>query len=156
MRRKLVIVCIIAAGTIAVSCSAKQMPPSPQIGPPNITSMSAYFELADKKWWFHVSSEAVEGTPTWPDPTTMDPPLSVVEAIKISRAELASYYPDEPVWNLLEVSLHTFGVGQEWFYMVEWRPRDVTTGDGLSIPVLMDGRALPLNRGMIHSPCCAF
>ena len=103
-----------------------------------------YFEFGDKRWTFSVAPESLEGTPEWSDPSVTEPPLSVVEAVNISRAELPNYYPEEPIWDLKEVRLHTFATGELWFYMVAWYPRGVTTGDGLTIPVLMDGTALPL------------
>jgi hypothetical protein len=107
--------------------------------------MTSYQNPLGKPLTWTVAKEDLEASPPWADPTKDPPPLSVTNAVSLSRNEIATYFPDVETWFLEDVALHTLGVEGRgrWFYVVSWRAKG-STGDALGIPVLMSGLVVAL------------
>jgi hypothetical protein len=67
------------------------------------------------------------------------------QAVDISRREIPRYFPDVPTWEVRGVSLQSLCCPRKWYYVIKWLPPSAS-GDALSIPVLLSGRALELIR----------
>lgn len=92
---------------------------------------------------FTVNDSDLEGCPSWPLPERYLPPFPIRKAIRVSRDELGQYIDDPTQWRLSSVELRNLGMHGGWFYVVGWRPRTPGyVGDGISIPVLMNGKAI--------------
>jgi hypothetical protein len=92
---------------------------------------------------FSVEDEELDGSPEWLNPESDPPPFAIPEAVRISRAELNRYVAKPEEWQVSGIELRRFERRARWFYVVEWRPRKTGhVGDGVSIPILMNGRAV--------------
>ena len=94
-----------------------------------------------------VTEHDLVDTPDWLGPEDRNPPLPVSAAVVAAKAEIASYLPDVPEWQLQGVRLERLGWQGKWFYVVEWKARRHHSGDFLEIPVLMSGRPVRLVLG---------
>ena len=103
-------------------------------------------EIEGMRWSFPVTSADCAQTPRWKDPVTSAPPLSIAEAIAVAGREVPRYVSEAARWHVSGVALHSFGVGDMWFYVVSYRPAGEVTGDSLPIPVLMSGQAVTGSR----------
>ena len=129
-----------------VSCSRAVLTPQVQVGPTITTSTSVYMHLLEQRWTYSISENDLSDSPAWPDPLSDAPPLTVAQALSISRGEPPKYMPGVATWDLVAIKLEAMGYESKWFYVVSWRPRGLERGDNLDIPVLMSGRAVPLVR----------
>jgi hypothetical protein len=92
---------------------------------------------------FWVSDQDLDDSPEWLDPEAAAPPFSIADAVRVSKTELERYGVERAEsWQVASVTIRRFQERPRWFYIVEWRPIERQVGDGLSIPVLMNGRAL--------------
>jgi hypothetical protein len=92
---------------------------------------------------FSVEDRELDGSPEWVNPESDPPPFAITEAVRISRTELDRYVGNPDEWRVSGVELRRFERRARWFYVVEWRPRKTGhVGDGVSIPILMNGRAV--------------
>jgi hypothetical protein len=92
---------------------------------------------------FSVEDKELDGSPEWLNPESDPPPFAIAEAVRISRTELNRYVGNPEEWRVSGVELRSFERRARWFYVVEWRPRKKGhIGDGVSIPILMNGRAV--------------
>jgi hypothetical protein len=92
---------------------------------------------------FSVGNKELNGSPEWLNPESDPPPLAIAEAVRISRSELNRYVPNPEEWQVTAVDLRRLDARAQWFYVVDWRSRKPGhVGDGVSIPVLMNGRAV--------------
>ena len=129
-----------------IGCSRAVLTPQVQVGPTITTSTSVYMHLLEQGWTYSVSQNDLMDSPAWPDPLSDAPPLSVAQALLISRGEPPKYMPGVGTWDLVGIKLEPIGYESKWLYVVSWRPRGLEKGDNLDIPVLMSGRAVPLVR----------
>jgi len=91
---------------------------------------------------FSAEDKELDGSPEWLDPESDPPPFAIAEAVRIARTELNRYVGNPEEWRVSGVELRRFERRARWFYVVEWRPRTTGhVGDGVSIPILMNGRA---------------
>ena len=109
----------------------------------NARSRSSHSQVQGKRLKWEISTGTLKGTPPWMNRETNPPPLSPDKAIAISRQEVPKYFPDAEAWQVETIELQTLGLDDRWYYVVEWRLGDAV-GDGLAIPVLMSGVAVPL------------
>jgi hypothetical protein len=92
---------------------------------------------------FWIWDKDLDDSPEWGDPESTTAPFSISDAIRVSKLELRRYGVDRPeTWHVSQVTIHRFQERPRWFYVVEWRPRERQVGDGVSIPVLMNGRVV--------------
>ena len=92
---------------------------------------------------FTINDTDLEGSPAWFHPESDPPPFAIGEAIRVAKGELGRYVDDPEQWRPCSIDLRTFERRAAWFYVVEWRPRSKGyIGDGVSIPVLMNGTAV--------------
>lgn len=92
---------------------------------------------------FSVEDKELDGSPEWLNPETDPPPFAIADAVRISRSELNKYVGNPEEWRVSTVELRRFERRALWFYVVEWLPRKTDhMGDGVSIPILMNGRAV--------------
>jgi len=97
---------------------------------------------------FSVQDKELDSSPEWLKPESDPPPFAIAEAVQISRTELNRYVSNPEEWQVSGVELRRFERRARWFYVVEWRPRKTDyVGDGVSIPILMNGRVVV---GKIH------
>lgn len=125
-------------------CAHVAFTPPVEVGRTVTTEISAYMALAGHGWTYTVSESDLADSPAWADPSNMPPPLSLANALAVSRAELSRYMPEVETWDLAEVDLQQIGYDGKWVYLVGWRPRGLEHGDNLDIPVLMSGHAVLL------------
>jgi len=129
-----------------IGCSRAVLTPQVQVGPAITTSTSTYMHLLEQGWEYSVSESDLADSPAWPDPFRDAVPLSVAQALSISRGEPVKYMPNVDTWDLAGIKLEPIGYESKWLYVVSWRPRGLKEGDNLDIPVLMSGRAIQLVR----------
>jgi hypothetical protein len=92
---------------------------------------------------FHIGEKELNSSPEWLNPESDPPPLAVAEAVRTSRSELNRYVPNPEEWQVTTVNLRRLDARAQWFYLVDWRlPKRGHVGDGVTIPVLMNGRAV--------------
>lgn len=92
---------------------------------------------------FSVKDKELNGASEWLNPESDPPPLAIAEAVRTSRSELNRYVPNPEEWQVTAVNLRRLDARAQWFYVVDWRlPKRGHVGDGVSIPVLMNGRAV--------------
>src|SRR2546426_12807519 len=120
-----------------IGCSRAVLTPSVQVGPTITTSTSSYMHLLEQRWTYSVSESDLADSPVWPDPLRDAPPLSIAQALSISRTEPSKYMPEVNTWDLVQIKLEPIGYESKCFYVVSWRPRGLERGDNLDIPVLM-------------------
>jgi hypothetical protein len=106
-------------------------------------SLRTTVHVQGKEILFTINDSDLEGSPAWFHPESDPPPFSIGEAVRISKGELGRYVDDPEQWRLASIEIQTFERRAEWFYVVEWCPRSAGyIGDGIGIPVLMNGKAL--------------
>ncbi len=92
---------------------------------------------------FTVNDRDLKGSPVWSDPDHVPPPVSIADAIALSKAELWRYKVEHVEdWYVSTVAIHRFDEQPLWFYTVEWRSKTKHMGDGIDVPVLMTGKAV--------------
>lgn len=92
---------------------------------------------------FWVLDTDLKDSPEWPDPDRTAPPLTIADAVAASKPELARYNVEHPEhWYVRSVTLHRLDKRPRWFYLVEWKSDQQKIGDGITIPLLMNGKAV--------------
>ncbi len=92
---------------------------------------------------FSIGEHDLDDSPIWLHPENDPPPFAIADGIRVASGELKRYVADPGEWRLCGVAIKTFERQAKWYYVVEWRPRQADyLGDGVSIPVLMTGRAV--------------
>jgi len=67
-------------------------------------------------------------TPSW-NPEKGNPPISLVKAVKESRAFLKKYFPNYSSWEIERITCDQFGKGK-WVYVVEFYLDQKASRDG--------------------------
>src|SRR5262245_2530924 len=102
-----------------VACSRPAINPAPDINPAARQDATARIlnvfashgsRLNGRNWSYTLSFDAFEGEPTWGGPGTGQPPLSMEEAIEITRHELPKYPPAGSNWTVVDAELDSLEV----------------------------------------------
>jgi len=88
-----------------------------------------------------VDGEQFASSPEWSPVTDLPPPVSVNQAVHLSREVLRNAVSDPNSWGLSQVTLDR--TNKYWLWLVSWRPEQGGSKDYLQVPVLLTGRALP-------------
>ncbi len=107
-------------------------------------STGSHWSYGDRSAWYDITVDDISPTPTWADPSKEPPPLSIGQAISISKQQLALYVPEVPDWVLGSIKLELFDEPDRWYYEVSWRPASDEHDHWLHVPVLMNGVAVKL------------
>jgi len=113
---------------------------------PSVSSMSlagSTWSYGDRTISYTVHERQLRDTPAWSDPSHEPPPLSIGQAVDISKQELSRYVPEVSAWALESVSLTRFDEPDRWYYIVTWQAGE-RSDHQLHIPVLMNGLPVAL------------
>jgi hypothetical protein len=127
---------------------ATELPPIPNEdldGLSYTSSQSVTMTVLGKTYSWEVTYEDIASTPVWDTTSGEEPPLSIPEAIEVSKPQISRYFPDVSEWVLESIVIETLGWGKYWFYVVKWKAKRHHEGDYLEIPVLMSGQPVYLN-----------
>jgi len=87
------------------------------------------------------SPQDLSGTPSW-NPEKENPPISVSEAAKESRAFLGKYFPNPAAWEIERITYDQFGK-DKWIYVIGFTLDKERSRDGhaasFSVFLKMDG-----------------
>ena len=142
MTRTNLVIAIVA--TTLVGAVAQVSPSGQGGGAGSITSVSSAFVCRAKSYRYGLSVDQLVAVPNWSTPEDGKPPLPLAAAIAASKRDLAKYHPTITSWVLADVSMSPVGTSSKWYYTISWRPQGSHIKDVFSIPVLMDGHAVPL------------
>lgn len=89
---------------------------------------------------FEVCDTTLQNEPKWEGPESSDPPLSIHEAVLISRKQLGCYEDPNLDWKVIESSLKQL-LPKKWVYLITWIAFNAHDYKErvLKIPVLMSG-----------------
>ena len=91
-----------------------------------------------------VDKVMLSSSPRWlPEIPIPALPLTIPEAVEAARIALPQAVRDPSKWGIVQVALERFGLS--CLYVVRWRRIDGGTKDFLQVPVLVTGRAIPLD-----------
>ncbi len=107
-------------------------------------STESYWSYGNRSASYHITVDEISPTPPWLDPSKESPPLSIGQAINISKQHLALYVPEVPDWVLGSIKLNLFDEPDRWYYLVSWRPASEEHDHWLHVPVLMNGMTVKL------------
>src|SRR5207249_7415339 len=108
---------------VVVACSRPVLTPLiQQVGQITRESVNAYTTVLGRRLTYSVSSESLPDEPTWAGPGAGPPPLSMEQAVEISRREVPRCFPGVPTWEVRSVSLHSLCCPRKWYYVVQWLP----------------------------------
>lgn len=107
-------------------------------------STGCYWSYGDRSASYDITDDDIAPTPEWADPSREPPPLSIGQAISVSKQQLALYVPEVPDWVLGSMKLELFDEPGRWYYVVSWRPASDEHDHWLHVPVLMNGLAVKL------------
>ena len=109
-------------------------------------STASNWSYGDRGASYEITVDAISSTPPWVDPSKESPPLSIGQAVDISKQQLPLYVPEVSGWVLGTIKLELFDESDRWYYVVSWRPASGNDRDGhwLHVPVLMNGVAVEL------------
>lgn len=105
-------------------------------------SVGSSWSYGDRTISYMILEEQLQDSPVWSDPGHEAPPLSIGQAIDISKQELSRYAPEVSAWTLEAVALTRFDRLDRWYYVVTWEVDGLSVDHRLYIPVLMN--ALPV------------
>jgi len=92
-----------------------------------------------------VDEQLLSTSPRWlPGTPIPELPLGIAEAVKLSQGVLSQTVRDPSKWGIGQVASERFGLS--CLYVVRWRPIAGGNNDCFQIPVLMTGRAIPLDQ----------
>jgi hypothetical protein len=138
-RNLLFVVSAVATLSIFSQAQRAEKPQSIKTGACEIISMHPF----GKEISFSVCDYDLDDSPEWLDPEANPIPFIVADAIRVSRPELSRYVERPEEWSVSSIRLVRLDQRPRWFYVVEWQPRSGEhIGDGVSIPVLMNGKAV--------------
>ena len=110
-------------------------------------------KVGDDTVSFQICEPQLSATPSWTHPEVKQPPVSVSQAVAVSKVQLANLLPHVKGWDLVGVQLHSFFAFDnlfavdKWYYVVSWRPATWRTsgqGEPVRVGVLMNGQAVEL------------
>ncbi len=92
---------------------------------------------------FVICETVLDREPPWVPTESTAPPLSIADAVRITRAEIPRYDAADLKWSVREVVLREV-FAQRWVYLVRWKAFDAQEfkEHTLLIPVLMSGRTI--------------
>ena len=106
--------------------------------------MSARSEFRGHYYEYVITNADLKDTPKW-DSRNQEPPLSVLEALKIARNNLFIFVDDERGWEATSIRL-TSTSKKRWYYFVSFSCTDTVcvegSGSGFNILVKMDGNVI--------------
>ncbi len=107
-------------------------------------STESNWSYGDRSASYEITIDEVSSTPPWVDPSKESPPLSIGQAVEISKQQLSIYVPEVSDWVLGSINLVLFDEPDRWYYVASWRPASNDNGHWLHVPVLMNGVAVKL------------
>ena len=78
--------------------------------------------------------------PLWSPESNSAAPISIQDAVRLSRIVLERFVGKPTDWGLVQVAVER--LNRFWYYTVRWRPSMGGTADYFQIPVLFSGRAV--------------
>jgi hypothetical protein len=107
-------------------------------------SSASHWSYGDRSVSYDITLDDISPTPEWADPSTEAPPLTIGQAVDISKKQLALYLPEVSDWVLGGIKLQLFDEPNRWYYIVSWRPAAEERDHWLHVPVLMNGVSVKL------------
>ncbi len=90
-----------------------------------------------------VNGDQLEKSPQWSPESSEPPPVSIKDAVDLSREVVHALVPDSAVWRLDGVRFER--VNKYWLYVVRWEPSTGASKDYVQVPVLLSGRVVLLS-----------
>jgi len=123
---------LVSLGTIVVALAAfSQTDPAARW-----FAALCHSDVGSTKYTCRISREIVLGCPAW-DPSK-PLPLSLAEAERLARAELAKLTKDEGTWEVTKYGLQRATSTANWYYSVELHPRNADRNDHRSFAVFLN------------------
>ena len=91
-----------------------------------------------------VNGDQLEKSPQWSPESNEPPPVSIKDAVDLSREVVHALVPDLTLWRLDGVRFDR--VNKYWLYVVRWELGTGPSKDYLQVPVLLSGRVGLLSR----------
>ncbi|MBI3447652.1 MAG: hypothetical protein HY049_01835 [Acidobacteria bacterium] len=91
-----------------------------------------------------VPAKDVEASPAWDPATGAEIPVSVDLAARLATAEFRRSFPNRESWRLGSISLRPL-CDSRWLYEAWWSPEGTGEEGQIAIPVLLSGKAVPLD-----------
>jgi hypothetical protein len=108
-------------------------------------SLTIFSTVLGQDFTCDLGPEILPAEPAWLGPGSGPPPVTIDEAVALSRPEISRYFNDTASWQVRSVELRSLCCPEKWYYIVNWLPVGAT-GDALGIPVLMSGQTVALTR----------
>jgi hypothetical protein len=89
-----------------------------------------------------VNGEQLGNSPNWSPESNEPPPVSIKDAVDLSREVVHALVPDLALWRLDGVRFDR--VNKYWLYVVRWELSTGASKDYLQIPVMLSGRVVLL------------
>jgi hypothetical protein len=102
-------------------------------------------KIGDRCFTYRVTDLNLANTPEW-DPESERPPISLRQAIDISRLVASDVLGDPKSIKVQTIALQQNSLTERWFYVIGWRPMDVLyRGDTFNVVILMNGNVVNAN-----------
>jgi len=118
-------------------------------------STGSWSTVFGETWNWNICESDFAKEPFWEGPGTSVPPISLDDAIRISREQLQLYYPRHHQWIVTDAGLKSVCCPRHWFYSVEWLPSEDSL-DTLDIAVMLSGRPVKLSPGPVIDHCATW
>ena len=89
--------------------------------------------------------QEIDGSPSWSPGEGGEPPVSVGQASRVATAEFVRHFKSAEDWILASIMLAPSCEGR-WVWAVNWQPKDRGLLANVTVPVLMSGAVVPLDR----------
>ncbi len=133
----MLLTCFVATG-MAVLASSSQVV---SLDTGEVTRIHCFPE--GKSFRFSVYEDDLDASPKWANPESTRPPLSLQDAVEVARSELPAYVSKPKRWFLDQVTLEAVpDQPGHWYYVVDWLLQHSERTEAVTIPVLMNGKAI--------------